>query len=210
MSVMRDLPPDERRHFYRRVALAPLCLCLVAGLHVIRVLTARQTPWKGGGFGMFSTIDSESRRFLRAYLLTADGELPLPLPEALDKPAAEVRAAPSRAGLEALARRLAAQDWRWTDDRQRRQAAAIADHGGVGVSAAALAGNPCESPPAARLACGQVHALEPIPRAEARQDAVAFHSVRVECWRLKFAAASGELRGQQMLSAVATRPGGRP
>src|SRR5262245_41756087 len=119
MDILTTLPADERRHFLRRVALAPLCLCLVAGLHALRVWTARQTPWKGGGFGMFSTIDSEAHRFLRAYLLTDSGELPLPLPEALDKAVLEQRAAPSQAGLAALAQRLASQAWRWSDDRQR-------------------------------------------------------------------------------------------
>lgn len=104
--------PDGRWHFLRRAALAPLCLCLVAGLHVVRVWTARQTPWKGGGFGMFSTVDSESNRFLRAYLITATGELPLQLPPALDKRSGEQRAAPSVDGLRGIATRVAAQEWR--------------------------------------------------------------------------------------------------
>jgi len=112
MSNRLALARDERRHFLRRAALAPLCLCLVAGLHVVRVWTARQTPWKGGGFGMFSTVDSESNRFLRTYLLTDSGELLLPLPPALDKRTAEQRAAPSTAGLREIASRVAAQQWR--------------------------------------------------------------------------------------------------
>src|SRR5262245_48479783 len=117
MNAIDDLSSDERWHLLRRAALAPLCLLLVAGLQVARVWTARQTPWKGGGFGMFSTIDSEGNRYLRAWLITESGQLPLPLPAALDKPVAEQRAAPSAAGLTTIARRLAAQDWRWTDDR---------------------------------------------------------------------------------------------
>jgi hypothetical protein len=112
MSERWQLSADERRHFLRRAALAPLCLCLVAGLHVVRVWAARQTPWKGGGFGMFSTVDSEANRFLRTYLITDSGELPLSLPPALDKRAAEQRAAPSKAGLREIASRVAAQNWR--------------------------------------------------------------------------------------------------
>src|SRR5438105_11942664 len=97
----------DRWHFCRRAALAPLCLCLVAGLHVVRVWTCRQTPWKGGGFGMFSTVDDESARFLRCYLVTDDGELPLAIPPAADKMVAEIRAAPTQSALDDLAQRLA-------------------------------------------------------------------------------------------------------
>src|SRR5437763_9271930 len=97
------LSPHRRRHFYRRAMLAPLCLCLVAGLHLVRVWTCRQTPWKGGGFGMFSTVDDESARFVRGYLLTDRGDLPLQIPSAADKTIAEIRAAPTQSALVNLA-----------------------------------------------------------------------------------------------------------
>jgi hypothetical protein len=202
------LSPDDRRHFLRRAALAPLCLCLVAGLHCARVWTARQTPWKGGGFGMFSTIDSEANRFVRAYLITPAGELPLPLPAGLDKAAAEQRAAPSEAGLAEIARRLAAQDWRWSNDRQRQSAAAIAERGGVAITAAALrasgeaAGN--------ALATGQTHLLEPVPLGEACQSRIDVRSVRVECWRLRFDAKNALLSAEKLITATAGRPEARP
>src|SRR5687768_8275436 len=117
----RQLPPDERRHFYRRAAIAPLCLCVVAGLQVSRVWCCNQTPWKGGGFGMFSTVDAESARFLRCYLVTDLGELPLPVPDELDKREAELRAAPTIAAAKDLASRLASRRWRWRDEWQRRE-----------------------------------------------------------------------------------------
>ena len=91
---------------------APLCLCVVAGLHLFRVWTCDQTPWKGGGFGMFSTVDDESARFARCYLVTESGDLPLPIPPAANKLLAELRAAPTQHKLNELARRLAAQSWR--------------------------------------------------------------------------------------------------
>ena len=221
MNPIPDLPPVERRHFLRRAALAPLCLLLVAGLHAARVWTARQTPWKGGGFGMFSTIDSEGNRFLRAYLITGSGELPLPLPAALDKPAAEQRAAPSVVGLKSIARRLAAQDWRWTDDRQRRQAQAISQRDGLEISAAALR---CPSSvTAAPLSAGQSHALEPLPRSEPSlslplgagrgeglSEAIPFTAVRLECWRGRFDAATDLLSAERLLSVTVTREEARP
>ena len=63
--MLRASVPPSSRLFWRRVFLAPVCLCAVAALHLYRVSACRQTPWKGGGFGMFSTVDSEDSRFLR-------------------------------------------------------------------------------------------------------------------------------------------------
>lgn len=110
MSIATDIPPDSGLQT-RRVWLAPICLCLVAGLHCFRVITAGQTPWKGGGFGMFSTIDSEHSRFVHAYLLTSDGQLPLQIPSELDKKVAELRAAPNPELAQELAAKLADRSW---------------------------------------------------------------------------------------------------
>src|SRR3954468_3284928 len=129
-----NLSPHRRRHFYRRAMLAPLCLCLVAGFHLVRVWTCRQTPWKGGGFGMFSTVDDESARFVRCWLVTDDGELPLAIPPAAAKQVAELRAAPTQTKLDELARRLARQSWRYREDRLAREAAAVRESGGIGIS----------------------------------------------------------------------------
>jgi hypothetical protein len=210
VGTLDQLPPEDRRHFLRRAALAPLCLCLVAGLHVVRVWTARQTPWKGGGFGMFSTIDSEANRFLRVYLITDSGELPLPLPAGLDKAAAEQRAAPSTAGLQAIARRLAAQDWRWSSDRQRAQAAAITAHGGEAISAAVLRNGFEVQVTSQVLAPGQSHVLEPVPLGEQCPARIEFRAVRVECWRLRFAAGDELLSAEPLLTAAITRQEARP
>ena len=110
MSIATDFPTDSALQT-RRVWLAPICLCLVAGLHCLRVTTAGQTPWKGGGFGMFSTIDSEHSRFVHAYLLSKDGPLPLQIPSELDKKVAELRAAPHQALAKELAAKLAERSW---------------------------------------------------------------------------------------------------
>jgi hypothetical protein len=110
MSIATDFPTDSALQT-RRVWLAPICLCLVAGLHCLRVTTAGQTPWKGGGFGMFSTIDSEHSRFVHAYLLTNDGPLPLQIPSELDKKVAELRATPHQALAKELAAKLAERSW---------------------------------------------------------------------------------------------------
>jgi hypothetical protein len=184
-----QLAPEDRRHFFRRAAIAPLCLCAVAALQLTRVVWCNQTPWKGGGFGMFSTVDAESARFLRCYLITPEGDLPLPVPEALHKRQAELRAAPTHAAAADLAERLAGQRWRWRDERQRRELAQLRPAGTSG----------------APTALGTEHVLEPIPRTEAGLEAIAFSAVRVECWRYRFHSASAELRAEKLLEVIHPR-----
>ena len=45
--------------------IPPLLLLLVAAFQIYLVHTANLTPWKGGGFGMFSTTDGNTNRSLR-------------------------------------------------------------------------------------------------------------------------------------------------
>src|SRR5690554_3498707 len=54
--------------------LAPGLLVVVACIQLALVRTQDLTAWKGGGFGMFSTLDSPSARALRVVLLTTEGE----------------------------------------------------------------------------------------------------------------------------------------
>lgn len=199
------LAADQRRHFFRRAALAPLCLLLVAGLHLVRVWTSNQTPWKGGGFGMFSTVDAESARFLRCYLVTENGRLPLPIPQPREKTVAELRAAPTVAGLQQLAQRLAKHEWRWKDDRQQREAAAVTRAEGLTVTAASLKeSSEATSPDPDRLP-GAIHALEPVGLRETDDAAIAYAAVEVECWRYRYDRQTGILRSEIMASVSAHR-----
>ena len=133
-----QLDAPARRHFLRRAAIAPLCLCLVAGLHAVRVATCNQTPWKGGGFGMFSTVDSEAARFVRAFAVTEQGELPLVIPVPLEKRVWELRAAPTAAEAQALANKLAELAWQRPDLQQIGQGQQIiAAHSGQPITSAA-------------------------------------------------------------------------
>lgn len=64
------LPPRLDRLAYW---IAPLLL--IAGVLYQRyhVVSQDQSPWVGGGFGMFSTVDVPGARLLRAYALTDRG-----------------------------------------------------------------------------------------------------------------------------------------
>ena len=192
MLNLSSLSSPARQHFWRRVALAPLCLCLVAGLHLVRVWTCRQTPWKGGGFGMFSTVDDESARFLRCYLVTENGDLPLPIPPAAEKTVAELRAAPTQERLDKLARRLAEQSWRWSDERQVRQIA-------LWQQRLVLSGKVLPS------VSGGQRTIEPIPQDETPTGAIAFRAVRVECLRYRYDRGDRVLRSEPIRVAEARR-----
>jgi hypothetical protein len=47
------------------VVAMPAVLVAVALLQMVRVAVNDMTPWKGGGFGMFSTVDSLTNRVVR-------------------------------------------------------------------------------------------------------------------------------------------------
>ena len=197
----------DRRDFYRRAALAPLCLCLVAGLHVYRVYRCDQTPWKGGGFGMFSTVDERTARYARLYLVTPSGELPVRIPQAWQKRLTEIKAAPSQTALDGLAQRLAGLQWR--DPRQQWEA--------ICLGAAAL-------PPGQPVAGQQLHPtdpwtglpdapfgptleVEPLPDDAPAEGALAVASVRLELWRFEFDAPTRTLQGRKHLEASARKTG---
>jgi len=54
--------------------IAPLLLVVVASTQVVVASTSELTPWRGGGFGMFSTLDTHDQRIIRVTVTTADDE----------------------------------------------------------------------------------------------------------------------------------------
>ncbi|MGI8982423.1 MAG: hypothetical protein ACR2FY_24590 [Pirellulaceae bacterium] len=101
--MLRASVPPSSRLYWRRVFLAPVCLCAVAALHLYRVSACGQTPWKGGGFGMFSTVDSEDNRFLRCRKVEQAKDVAVPVPRYLSREELRLRVAPTSARLTLLA-----------------------------------------------------------------------------------------------------------
>jgi len=93
------------------VAAVPLLLCAVAATQLYLVDARSLSRWKGGGFGMFTTVDSPSSRFLRIHLDTADGQIPVLIPPELRKLAQKARVLPSHARMSALADALRQGTW---------------------------------------------------------------------------------------------------
>ena len=92
-------------------AVAPLALLAVAGWHVGLRASSDLTPWKGGGFGMFSTVDSPGTRLVRVEVTSPLGRTPVAVPAHLRDLAGAVRAAPSDGRMSALAQALADELW---------------------------------------------------------------------------------------------------
>jgi hypothetical protein len=92
-------------------SLAPALLCCVALLQFVLTKTSALSPWKGGGFGMFSTVDSPAARFLRITLLTDDGGIRALNPSELRTLELQLRTMPTRSRATELADKLAAGTW---------------------------------------------------------------------------------------------------
>ena len=94
-------------------AIPPTLLVVVACVQIVLARFAFLAPWKGGGFGMFSTTDDVSNRSTRVLVTAPDRSQELDVPPALVGTAAACEVFPTERCLGALARRLA--------DAERRQ-----------------------------------------------------------------------------------------
>jgi hypothetical protein len=88
--------------------LAPALLIAVALQQIALASLQDLNPWKGGGFGMFSTTDRGGLRDVRAFALTAEGQERLPIPPEFDTLRARARDLPTEAALHELGRALLA------------------------------------------------------------------------------------------------------
>jgi hypothetical protein len=98
-------------------AIPPVLLAAVACVQIALARSALLAPWKGGGFGMFSTTDDVSNRSTRVLVTASDRSQELEVPPALIGAAAACEVFPTERCLEGLARRLA--------DAERREGRAV-------------------------------------------------------------------------------------
>lgn len=108
---MSTQAPLESTRPSRLAWVAPAVLLAVAGVQLAASQRHGLSPWKGGGFGMFATVDSPAARFLRIRLLGDGREVPVLVPDRLRRAAHELRTTGSPAGASALARTLAEGTW---------------------------------------------------------------------------------------------------
>ena len=96
-----------------RAGLPVALLLAVAGGQLVLVKTAGLSPWKGGGFGMFSTTDDAGRRHVRVFVSAPERSEELAIPPSLEDLARRAATLPSNAALSRLARGVVAREDRY-------------------------------------------------------------------------------------------------
>jgi hypothetical protein len=82
----------------------PPVLLFVVALHQIYLARSEQlSPWKGGGFGMFSSTELGAARYVRIFLSAPDRSEELQIPDSLLDAAQRSAALPSNSQLHNLA-----------------------------------------------------------------------------------------------------------
>lgn len=105
----------KKTEFYRVVThqlkkwlcYLPIFLLIVVALNQIRFAkTSSLSPWWGGGFGMFSTLDSRGTRHIHAYAIRPGIRRELEIPSYLAELERKVLTFPSKSNLRKLATEL--------------------------------------------------------------------------------------------------------
>jgi hypothetical protein len=108
-------PAAPRARARALIFLPPLILTIVATTQIFLSKKSTLAPWKGGGFGMFSSVDLEGYRVARAYLTSEDGQDYAIRLEAVDEfeySLPQASAFPTEERLGALADRMLRMNWR--------------------------------------------------------------------------------------------------
>ena len=112
MTPEFDGPGSNPRAAWR--GLLPVALLVVvAAAQVTLARTARLSPWKGGGFGMFSTTDDAGRRYVRMFVSAAERSEELAMAPSLEDAARRAVVLPTDAVLSRLARRVVERERRY-------------------------------------------------------------------------------------------------
>jgi hypothetical protein len=94
--------------------IAPsVLLVAVALVQIALAQISALTPWKGGGFGMFSTLDHGAYRGVDAVIDGPDRSETLAIPESLEEITARAAACPSDYLLRRLAEGIVARERRY-------------------------------------------------------------------------------------------------
>jgi hypothetical protein len=98
----------------RRLAIgAPAAVLIVVALtQMVLARTADLSPWKGGGFGMFASVDGVPFRWVRLYVSAPERSEEIVVPPSIDDQAHRVVTWPHRRAMEGLARAVIAREQR--------------------------------------------------------------------------------------------------
>ena len=100
-----------------REILPVAALVGVAGAQLFLVRTTSLSPWKGGGFGMFSTTDDTSNRYVRVFVSAPNRLEEIAISPSLEDAADRTAVLPAEPQFTRLARRVV--------ERERRHQRAV-------------------------------------------------------------------------------------
>ena len=177
--------------------LPALILTAIAAVQLYNSKVLNLTPWKGGGFGMFSSIQRIEARFLKVHLIDEDErEYPVSVPERFYREAVSIRAMPNEDELAHLAQSLIAPGLSWYRTREKipptRAAAILRRRDGKTFSQVASAST----------------IIRPLSKSEgARTDAepINAQSIRLELWRYTMDLAANRLVASKWMETKEAR-----
>lgn len=173
--------------------LAPALLVAIAVFHLFSTHLTSQSPWKGGGFGMFSTIESPSSRVVKAWLHTADGKIPIEIPKEFGKQQGRIRTLPSQTAIDRLAQKLATATW-----GPMRMVSIEEQYTALTQSSASQASANTDDLNDMFARMKMVRMLDPD---EPQDLAIEVHSVEVTCFQIQFDAANSQLSLAPLVTA---------
>jgi hypothetical protein len=97
----------------RSAAVAPILLAIVAVAQIGLARTIGLTPWKGGGFGMFATLDHAAYRGIDIVVDAPERSESLEVAPSLELAAARAASFPAEWLLRDLAERVVARERRY-------------------------------------------------------------------------------------------------
>ena len=112
------MTPEARRAVSRlraewRTMLPVGVLLAVAAAQLNLARTAGLSPWKGGGFGMFSTTDDAGRRLVRVFVSAPERSEEMAIPPSLVDAARRAAVLPTDGELARLARSVVDREGRY-------------------------------------------------------------------------------------------------
>ena len=184
---------------------APIVLSTLACLQIMLAMCFGLSPWKGGGFGLFSTVDNSKGRSIRVYLETSEGEVPAQAPSWLGNRISQVRTFPAEFRVRKMAADLAAATWVYRTGPSP-EGAEDSKPSGVNsdpaMKSAIKKDLNRDGEAAKRIAREASMGDRPYPQVESLRPskeigprvALGVNAVRVEIWRERFDVDSNEIR----------------
>jgi hypothetical protein len=96
-----------------RVWLPSALLVSIACTQIVLTRAADLSPWKGGGFGMFATIDGTSTRYVRVFVRAPERSEEVAIQPSFEDAAARAQLCPSTSLMTRLASVVAARERRY-------------------------------------------------------------------------------------------------